>query len=174
MNNYEKQAQDFLTKTSSTLKIELLKDDFHFNEDKDKRDIYQVILSRGNRFYSFNFGNSLNNSINYFVFMNGEKIPFNTKQLAEDFKKKNRFAYPQLKIEQNKNFKEPTAYDILACLTTYDPGTFEEFCDTFGYNDLPLAKYAQTKITYDQVVNEYNKLVSLYSDKELELLSEIQ
>ena len=27
----------------------------------------------------------------------------------------------------------PTCYDILACLTKYDPGEYEEFCSEFGY-----------------------------------------
>lgn len=27
----------------------------------------------------------------------------------------------------------PTCYDILACLTKYDPGNYEDFCSEFGY-----------------------------------------
>lgn len=27
----------------------------------------------------------------------------------------------------------PTCYDILACLTKYDPGDYEDFCSEFGY-----------------------------------------
>ena len=27
----------------------------------------------------------------------------------------------------------PTCYDILACLTKYDPGDYEDFCLDFGY-----------------------------------------
>jgi len=29
--------------------------------------------------------------------------------------------------------KRPTAYDVLASLEKYDPGTYEDFCDEFGY-----------------------------------------
>lgn len=28
----------------------------------------------------------------------------------------------------------PAYYDILVCLTTEDPGTFDDFCDCFGYD----------------------------------------
>lgn len=59
MENYEKQAQDFLEKTSSSLKIEFLKNGKHFTDDKDVRDIYKVTLSRGSRSYTFNFGQSI-------------------------------------------------------------------------------------------------------------------
>lgn len=30
--------------------------------------------------------------------------------------------------------KKPSSYDILACLTKYNPGSFEEFCNDFGYD----------------------------------------
>ena len=30
--------------------------------------------------------------------------------------------------------KEPTLYDILACLTKYDPESFENFCSEYGYD----------------------------------------
>jgi hypothetical protein len=29
---------------------------------------------------------------------------------------------------------KPDLYDVLACLTKYDPGTFEMFCSNFGYD----------------------------------------
>src|SRR6185312_12921531 len=31
--------------------------------------------------------------------------------------------------------KKPTAYDVLACITKYDPGTFSNFCSDFGYGN---------------------------------------
>lgn len=30
--------------------------------------------------------------------------------------------------------KKPSKYDILACLTKSDPGSFEDFCSDFGYD----------------------------------------
>ena len=46
--------------------------------------------------------------------------------------------------------KEPTIYDVLACLTKYDVGSFAEFCSEFGY---PPDRKA--KITYNAVCKEY-------------------
>ena len=65
--------------------------------------------------------------------------------------------------------KEPTPYDILACLTKYDPETFEDFCSEFGYD----TDSRSAKKTYKAVVKEWNGIVSLFDDNELELLREI-
>jgi hypothetical protein len=59
---YLKQAEYFLGLTNSTLTIEFLKNDYHFLDDKDKRDIYECTLKRNNRSYAFNFGNSIASS----------------------------------------------------------------------------------------------------------------
>jgi hypothetical protein len=45
MNEYEKKANEFLEKTNTTLKVEFLKYDYHFVDDKDKRDIYKITMT---------------------------------------------------------------------------------------------------------------------------------
>lgn len=59
MNKYDKQARGFLAKTESEMYINYIKYDYYFDGDKDKRDIYQIELKRGNREYAFTFGQSL-------------------------------------------------------------------------------------------------------------------
>ncbi len=130
--NYKKQALDFLEKTGTTLKIEFKRNGKHFDDDKDNRDIYSVTLSRGPRKFTFDFGQSINNS--------------------------------------GKNRVKPTAYDILTCLTKYDPGTFENFCSEFGYD----TDSRKAEKTYKAVVNEYQNIAMLFTDEELEELQEIQ
>ena len=44
--------------------------------------------------------------------------------------------------------KKPSNYDILACLTKYDPGQFEDFCSDFGYD-------ADSRDTYEAVCKEW-------------------
>jgi hypothetical protein len=61
---------------------------------------------------------------------------------------------------------EPTAYDVLACLTKSDPGTFENFCGEFGY-DLDSMKAHKT---YKAVVREYKGVERLFND----VLSQLQ
>ena len=64
---------------------------------------------------------------------------------------------------------KPTAYDVLACLTTYDPDTFKEFCSSYGYKITEV----KPKIIYERVVKEYEGLTQIFTKEELILLSEI-
>lgn len=65
---------------------------------------------------------------------------------------------------------EPTAYDVLTCLTKYDPGTFENFCSDFGYDSDSRKAYK----TYKAVKREWSNVEILWTDEELEQLQEIQ
>ena len=62
--------------------------------------------------------------------------------------------------------EEPTLYDVLACLQKYDVGTFEDFCNMFGYDDYDTA----SKRTYKAVVKEFEAMERLFNDDELEVL----
>jgi hypothetical protein len=66
--------------------------------------------------------------------------------------------------------KQPSAYSVLACLTKYDVGTFHDFRSDFGCNTDSRSDLK----TYKAVVKEYENLKRLFTDKELELMSEIQ
>jgi len=66
--------------------------------------------------------------------------------------------------------KEPTVYDVLSCLQKYDVGSLQDFCDELGYSDDSINAI---KI-YEAVVNEYVNVKMLWSDKEIELLQEVQ
>ena len=65
--------------------------------------------------------------------------------------------------------KEPTAYELLACITKSDPDTFENFCGDFGYD--ADTKHAQ-KI-YRAVIREWQKVERFFSADEIEALQEI-
>ena len=74
----------------------------------------------------------------------------------------------------------PTEYDVLACLTKYEVGNFEEFCSEFGYD--VWAEYPEdaTKEGYNKenyktwkaVTKEYNNVIRLFGDV-MEDLAEI-
>lgn len=55
--------------------------------------------------------------------------------------------------------KRPTMYDVLACLQKYDVGSFQDFCEEFGYAYGPTARK-----TYDAVVREYKAVLRLFGD----------
>jgi hypothetical protein len=64
---------------------------------------------------------------------------------------------------------EPTEYDILSCITKYEPEeTLDDFMLAYGYEDEKTVK----KI-YNAVKKEYQGMKELFNDKELEKLQEI-
>lgn len=176
MNNYEKQAQDFLDKTQTTFKAEYIKTDFHFDGDQEKRDIYKITLQRGNRKMVFNFGASLNDSGFYFT-QGVKKIEIDRKFLKENLsenKLKSRLEWliPGTRFQTCDKIhypKAPTPYDILACLQKYEVGSFENFCDEFGYN----VDSKKAEKTYNAVLKEWQEVQKLWSDEEIALLQEI-
>lgn len=76
------------------------------------------------------------------------------------------FTFGQSIAEQSK---VPTLYSVLACLTKYDPGTFEDFCSDYGYDE----DSRKAEKTYHAVLNEWKNIHKMFSDC-LEELSEIQ
>lgn len=71
---------------------------------------------------------------------------------------------------QSKEYKHPTAYDILCCLTKGDPGTFEDFCNDYGYDE----DSRSAERIYNAVVEEWKKVQTLWTEEEIEKLWEIQ
>lgn len=69
----------------------------------------------------------------------------------------------------NDGTKEPTLYDVLTCLTKYDPETFENFCSEYGYD----TDSRSAERTYKAVCKEWAAVERLFSDC-LEELQEIQ
>lgn len=180
MNNYEQQANDFLSKVGATIKAEFKKNDFHFSGDKDKRDIYSVTISRGSRSFTFDYGQSINNS----QYLQDRDIPERTYTLSGGCRSgnykitdlsawtivpKGKTAFGSMCL-MVKDGIPPTNYDVLACLTKYDPNTFEDFCSEFGYDT--DSKTAEK--TYNAVKDEYKNVCMLFTDEEIELLQEIQ
>jgi len=64
---------------------------------------------------------------------------------------------------------EPTPYDVLACLTKYEVGTFENFCSEFGYDEDSRKAFK----TYKAVLKEYAGVQRIWDDNEIEELQEI-
>lgn len=173
-SEYEIQAETFLTETNTRMKISFVRNAFYFEEDKEKRDIYKVTLSRGSRSYSFEFGQSIINSGFYYT-KGVQKIQIDRTYLTnENLSTIIRFKMHDMSFnpiyDKAHKPKTPTPYDVLACLTKYDPGTFENFCSEFGYD----TESEIAEKTYNAVVNEYTNLCALFSDAEMEKMAEIQ
>lgn len=56
--------------------------------------------------------------------------------------------------------KTPTMYEVLACLTKYDVGSFEDFCQSYGYDE----DSRKAERTYKAVCREYAAVERLFGD----------
>lgn len=65
--------------------------------------------------------------------------------------------------------KTPSAYDLLSCLTKYNPGTFEDFCGDYGYDTDSIS----ARKTYKDVLKEWINVERMFSASEIEQLQEI-
>lgn len=168
MNDYEKQANDFLEKTGASITLKFNKLDKHFDKDEHERFIWDVTISRGNRSFSFKFGDSLKtveDALNYGHKASIDLTKYPAKTLWQERTNKERM--PKV-LKHTDRFK-PTNYSILACLTKYDPDTFENFCSDFGYD----SDSRTAEKTYNAVVLEYKNLCALFNEDEMNELSEI-
>lgn len=181
-SEYEKQANDFLEKTGATITSNYGGHQKHFDGDKEARGIYVVTIKRdGKTPMSFNFGQSINDSWSWRAMKaRGHKL-----ENVGFLDKANKDARYLSAISEGREIdfdamgrsyslkkviKAPTAYDILACLTKYNPGTFEDFCGDFGYD----TDSRSAEKTYHAAMKEYGDLAQIFSPEELEEMEEIQ
>lgn len=197
MNEYDKQAEDFLKETGTKFKVNFLKSGLHFEGDEEPRDVYKITLTKGMRSFSFDFGQSIAES-GLRLFLDKAKtkrtghknfiVPQEVRDKQEEFNKKNHerkfstfgnFGFIR-KWFENEHFilsgltfdmgKVPNPYDVLACLTSSEVGSFKDFCDNYGYDE----DSRQAERTYKKVLEEWKNVKMLYSDEEIEKLQEIQ
>lgn len=141
-SQYDKQATAFLKKTVTSYSATFLRHGKHFTDEKETRDVYICTFTRGLDGFHIIFGQSLKDSTETVFFDNGR--------------------------HDDKN--KPRAYDVLACLQKNDPGTFEDFCSEFGYEE---DSKAAEKI-YIAVCDEWKNVSMLWDEKELSDLQDIQ
>ena len=181
VNEYDKQAAAFLEETKTEFKVEFLEHGPHFDGEKERRDRYHITLKRGERGYSFDFGQSLKASGRYIaVDVDGRRI-FTPKTLHEETmlkaSKERPFRYfpkglavKKEGIVPNPDFTVPRPYDVLAAVTKHDPGTFEDFCADFGYDE----DSRKAEGIYQAVRDEFLNIERLFNEREMEMLREIQ
>lgn len=170
LSSYDEQAIDFLKLTGATIEVKFSHSGKHFDTDKDVRDIYNITIKRGSRSYMFNFGQSINKSQYYQDSIQGRTYTLSggcrTGNYSINDLSKYQGAGQPLKLVKGE---APSEYDILVCLTKYDPGTFENFCSEFGYD----TDSRSAEKTYKAVYDEWKNVCALFTDSEIELLAEI-
>ena len=167
MNEYERQTQKFLEDTGTTFEIVRIGTFKHFPDDKEDRDVYSVTLSNRRGTYNFNFGDSIHNTRRRQFAASGsrdvryaKKCGFSTKGVCGCGTQKELLAARRHK---------PGLYDVLSCLTTYHPGTFEDFCSEYGYDEDSRKAFD----VYQAVLKEFGGISRLFTNEQLEQLVEI-
>lgn len=180
MKEYDKQANDFLKSTNTTIEARFLgiQEKYFGNEDQ-ARDIYEIKITRGSREWVFKFGASINDT---------------EERLSKIFGKHDKYAIQEFRIfglivgnslmkksqitKQEKELKEwakagttfrPSEYSILACLTKYEPcENVDDFASEYGYD-----KPSEAIKAYEAVKEEWQNIKMLFSDEEIEKLQDI-
>ena len=177
MIEYTEQAEKFLADTDTTFSIVHLYTGPHFDDDKEKRDVYQLTLTNKRGIYSAKFGDSISNTLDRLLAK--ESTPFGCRlipnqALYKHTYTKNPVTFYKWCIKNHKRLralpKTPTAYDVLACLTKYDPGTFANFCSEFGYD----TDSKKAEKVYFAVQEEWAGVRKLFTPEQMEQLQEIQ
>lgn len=145
MNEYVKQAKDFLQDCNATMTMMYLGKEANENwKETRERDTYMVNIRTPKGNMQFKFWDSVRNT--------------RTNQ------KRKLYRLP---------IKEPTEYDILACLQKYEVGTMEDFFSDFGY-EIKCAKDITNFInTYNAVVKEYQDICCCFTPEQIEKMREI-
>jgi hypothetical protein len=70
--------------------------------------------------------------------------------------------------------KRPSEYDILACLTKYDPTQdIWEFAEEYGYKINSKKEFDGFSKIHEAVIKEWDMVSTLWNEEELEVLREI-
>ena len=64
----------------------------------------------------------------------------------------------------------PTPYDVLAVITKFDPGSYDDFCRDFGYDT--DSRWAEQ--TYKAIASEWRSVSRFFTEEEIERLKDIQ
>ena len=138
-------------------------------KEKEKRNWYDVAITTPRGKMTFTFWDSIHNTeISTMTFEEyaKKKLKYNRVEdmsYGEKVKAKNDLA--RLKADA-----VPNEYDVLACLEKYDVGTFEDFCSEFGYDE----DSRTAERIYIAVIKEYKDLTRIFTEEQMEKLSEIQ
>jgi hypothetical protein len=159
-NKYDIHAAETLATMKIEFRAAFLFHGPYWPDEKESRNVWELILTRpavdckDQKIVSFRFGQSIADSF---------------RDEFANFRK-NGVYYPPVRssmIPTQRNI--PSAYDLLACLTKYAPGSFSDFCGEYGYDNDSI----KARDTWQAVGEEFSKVERFFSAKELEIIREI-
>lgn len=161
-SEYDIQAEAFLAKTNTTMTTQYLGHFPRLGEYATSQ--WQVTFTRqGRKPFTLTFSQSLQNSWDYQdanasnEWRKRQGVP---PKLRQDYWPKVSEAYKIGPYTLTPAKRPPSAYDVLACLTKYDSGTFKDFCGDFGYSDDSIKALE----TYRAVQEEWSEVRRMFGD----------
>lgn len=157
--DYNKQAQDFLNSTKTT--IEVVEIGKLKPENWDSRPVKTLSVTLKNERHTYNF--------KFYCSLVDTYGPDLDWRHTSQYDPKYYAALKKWRKEQSEKRKNNYAYDVLACLFVDYSEDFEDFCSNFGY-DTDSRKALDV---YLAVRNETKNLKCLFTEDQLDLLHEI-
>lgn len=134
--------------------------------EKEKRDFYFVNLETSKGEIEFKFWDSIFNT----DLRHLDCYKFARKHYAYMYGRLSMYDAEIKWGEDRRKLKEPNIYDVMSCVTKYDPGSFEDFCCEYGYDDDSIRAL---KI-YKAVCDEWQKMCQIFTEEDMEKLREIE
>ena len=168
MNEYIKQAKDFLASCNATMEIKATGFEAP-NWDSKLHCTYDCTIKTPRGEMMVHFYDSLENT---------ETLTMSDKVWYEKtYHKPYEYAdHQEVRRIHNKAkvAARPTAYDILACLQKYDVGSMDDFFSEFGYEIKCTKDMTDFISTYNAVVKEYSDVCRCFTPEQIEAMQEIQ
>lgn len=171
MNEYVKQAKDFLASCNAKMEIEFAGLERPNWDDKPHASYNFTIETPRGKMMGHFFDSTYNTDI----------LTMTAKMYYE--KTYNRYysgLLPTERMRYEKKFKAkkekaiPTEYDILACLIKYDVGSMDDFMHEFGYEINCTQDMTNFINTYNTVVKQYNDIRRCFTEEQIEAMQEIR
>lgn len=183
MNDYEKQANDFLEKTGTNLTVTCIRYGKHFRTDTENRFIYSFTLERNGRKYTSTFGESLAHAYELLLgkrAYTGKGITLYEEQILNSVKLDTEKQTITVKCghESYKKITKPvpmpSAYSILSCLEKYEPSeSVDDWAAEYGYELNRETKIQDIIDTHKACIEQYKGLCMLFNESEMDELREI-
>jgi len=160
-SEYDKHADEFLASHGITFTAKLSRrGPMPFDQPDTHRDIYECTFTReGDKPLVVVFGQSLARSKD---FIQQERKALETRGFRPS-------EIDARLTARGYVVQPPTAYDVLACLTKSNPGSFEQWCDEYGYNTDSRRAHAIWTNCHD----EYARVTRFFTSEEMSIIEEI-
>lgn len=170
MENYIEQAKNFLKNCNATMDIKLVGCDIptHWKGEKEEHNHYRFTIKTPKGSMSDDFWDSIHNT-------KLRQMTFD-EYCCKNYRMHEKDMLPTEKVRALKMWKEriskttPTEYDILSCLETYIPYTFEDFCSEFGYDDDSISALK----TYLACQKQWSNIRKIFTEEQIEELAKIR